>query len=144
MRPYLSHAPVRRMTLHREYFLVKEIVRRAYTNAEEDLAARFIRACGIVILSRNDRRYGAEIDILGRGAASAEYWIFEIKKKSAAAYPALSVRQFSRLRRAAKAMQSGADEFLQIRLALIVADGVDESVALTLDPSLSLVDHAIF
>lgn len=119
-------------------------MRRAYTNAEEDLAARFVRACGIVVLSRNDRRYSAEIDILGRDARKDEYWIFEIKKKSAAEYPALSMRQFSRLQRAAKTLQSAADAFLQIRLALIVADCTDESVALTLDPSLSFVDREIF
>jgi Holliday junction resolvase-like predicted endonuclease len=67
---------------------------RHYTNAAEDIAVRFLRACDVNVLSRNDRRFGAEMDIVGRAKAGADLLIFEVKQwQSRDAFPAVSLAQ---------------------------------------------------
>lgn len=103
----------------------------AFVNAGEDLAARFLRLAGYTILSRNSRRFGAEVDILCRHAGQNELVLFEIKSGARSDFPALSPAQRRRLERAAQMLQAEAGRHLPIRLCLIMADAAHSLVTLT-------------
>lgn len=104
---------------------------KGFTNAEEDLAVRFVRLAGFTVLNRNTRRFGAELDILATNYARNEYIIFEVKRWHSEDYPALSVHQRRRLEDAARAMQASAGKFLSVSLCLLVVDCKSESVIVT-------------
>jgi len=106
----------------------------AFTNAEEDMAASFLRTLGFVIIARNTRQHGAELDIVAKYAD--EFLIAEVKRYSAVKdgdFPALSHRQRSRLIMSAKNMQAKAGKFLSIRIALLMVNAREGSVRLFMD-----------
>lgn len=99
-----------------------------FTNTAEDLAARFARACGYTVLSRNDRRFGAEIDILCR-VPTGELIVFEVKRQHACAdFPAVSHRQRTRLSRAIAHLTGDAGKHLTVSLHALMVDVMRESV----------------
>lgn len=111
-------------------------MRPAYANAEEDLGAHFLRLLGFTVLSRNDRRHGAELDLLVSERAGGEIYIFEVKRRMRAGesfYPVVSARQKSRLKKAALAMQQKAGKFLTVRICLLLVDARRGSLELILD-----------
>lgn len=107
-----------------------------FRNAEEDLAAHSLRLLGFTVLSRNDRRHGAEMDLLVSEHPGGEIFIFEVKRRAMAGthfYPAISSRQRSRLKKIALTMQQEAGKFLTIRICLLLVDVRRSSVELVMD-----------
>jgi Holliday junction resolvase-like predicted endonuclease len=108
----------------------------AFRNEEENLAAKYLREAGFKVLSRNDRRFGAELDFLCALKADDELFIFEVKKKPrprSAAYPRISAAQLKRLRKAAVQIQADAGKFLTVRISLLIVDKVAGQVELIPD-----------
>lgn len=108
----------------------------AFKNEEENLAAAYLRANGFTVLSRNDRRFGAEFDFLCAQKSAGEFFIFEVKRKpraKSAVYPRIAAAQLKRLRRAAARMQVAAEKFLTIRISLLVVDSGAGSVEMIAD-----------
>lgn len=100
----------------------------AFTNTAEDLAARFARACGYAVLSRNDRRFGAEIDMLCRTPAG-DLIVFEVKRQHVRAdFPAVSYQQRTRLSRAIAHLTGDAGKHLTVSLHALMVDLARESV----------------
>jgi len=98
-------------------------------NAEEDIAARFLRLAGYQVLSRNDRRFAAEIDLLARSADGTELCIVEIKRRRRAAeFPLVSRVQQDRLIAAAETVMHEIGFYTNMRLLLIVVDARRQSV----------------
>lgn len=107
-----------------------------YQNEEENLAAAFLRAEGFTVLSRNDRRFGAELDFLCAQKDESELFIFEVKKRASArsaAYPKISFMQLRRLKKAAVKIQAAADKFLTVRVSLLVVDAKTGEVEMIAD-----------
>ncbi len=104
-------------------------------NAEEDIAVRFLRLSGYTILSRNDRRFFAELDILCRSPDGRELCIAEVKRRrqTGDAYPLVSEAQRRRLVNAAQTVMSEIGHFTNIRIVLLVVDAVRESVEVIAD-----------
>ena len=97
-------------------------------NQEEDIAARFLRLAGYQVLSRNDRRFAAEIDLLARSADGAELCIVEIKRRrQTSGFPLMSNLQQDRLIAAAKAVMHEIGVYTNMRLLLIVVDARRQS-----------------
>jgi Holliday junction resolvase-like predicted endonuclease len=104
---------------------------RHYTNAAEDIAVRFLRACDVNVLSRNDRRFGAEMDIVGRAKAGADLLIFEVKQwQGRDAFPAVSLAQRRRLNAAVDALAGEAGKLLPVELHLLLVNTARQSVCL--------------
>jgi len=104
---------------------------QSYTNAAEDIAVRFLRASGITVLSRNDRRYGAEVDVLGRLKGEEELYIFEVKHwQKNATFPPVSAAQRKRLVAATGAIESNAGNRLSVVLYALLVDTARHSVCL--------------
>jgi Holliday junction resolvase-like predicted endonuclease len=104
---------------------------RHYTNAAEDIAVRFLRACDVNVLSRNDRRFGAEMDIVGRAKAGADLLIFEVKQwQSRDAFPAVSLAQRRRLTAAVTALEGEAGNLLPVQLHALLVNPARRSVCL--------------
>lgn len=99
----------------------------AFTNTAEDFAARFARACGYAVLSRNDRRFGAEIDLLCQ-LPKRELAVFEVKRfwKGGNFLP-VSHRQRDRLSRAIADLQGEAGKYLKVSLYALLVDVKHES-----------------
>lgn len=107
-----------------------------FANAEENFAAHFLRLIGLTVLSRNDRRYGAELDLLVSEQAGDEIYVFEVKRRAAAgvhSFPVISARQRSRLKKVALSMQQAAGKFLTIRICLLLVDVRRGSAELLMD-----------
>lgn len=112
------------------------VIRRAYSNREEDFAAHFVRLIGCEVISRNSRRHGAEVDLLCKKDETKEYFFFEVKKnpkEANAAYPPVSRQQLSRLKKTAQHMQQSADKLLTVRICLLLVDMRRGSVELLTD-----------
>ncbi|MBN8221974.1 MAG: YraN family protein [Spirochaetes bacterium] len=108
----------------------------AFKNEEENLAAAYLRAHGFTVLSRNDRRFGAELDFLCARKSGGEFFIFEVKRKpraKSAVYPRIAVSQLRRLKKAATRMQTAANKFLTIRISLLIVDRATQSVEMIAD-----------
>lgn len=108
----------------------------AFVNAEEDFAARFLRALDLKIISRNSRVNGAEIDLLCLSPQTQEYSIFEVKKRrgrSASGFPMVTLAQRRRLENAARKMQQRAGRFLNVRICLMLIDVANQSVEIVPD-----------
>lgn len=107
----------------------------SFTNREEDLAAHYLRLLGFTVLSRNDRRFGAELDFLCARGASDEVFIFEVKKARRAGdgYPKISALQLRRLKHAAEKMQVSADKFITVRMVILLVDHVTRKVEMVAD-----------
>lgn len=104
---------------------------RGYTNEAEDIAVRFLRACDITVLSRNDRRFGAEIDILGRLVRDASLLVLEVKQLQAhEQFPPVSVAQRRRLNAAVTALELDVGHNLPIALYALLVDTARQSVCL--------------
>jgi hypothetical protein len=88
------------------------------------------------VLSRNDRRFGAEIDFLcGRGACD-EVFTFDVKRvhrTGSVAYPQISAAQLRRLRRAARQMQVVAGKFITVRISLLLVNAKTGDVEIVAD-----------
>ena len=107
-----------------------------FANAEEDVAAHFLRLAGLTVLARNYRRHGAETDLLVSERAGGEIYIFEVKRRKRAGadfFPAVSARQKSRLKKVALQMQQSAGRFITIRICLLLVDAERGSVEIFLD-----------
>ncbi|MFZ5631106.1 MAG: YraN family protein [Spirochaetota bacterium] len=102
---------------------------RSYTNEAEDIAACFLRACDITVLSRNDRRFGAEMDIVGR--TRTELLVFEVKQwQTRDAFPAVSAAQRKRLAAAVEGIESEAGNSLPVSLHALLVNAGRRSVCL--------------
>lgn len=100
-----------------------------YSNEAEDIASRFLRASQITVLSRNDRRFGAEMDIVGRPRSGAELLVFEVKQWQARdEFPAVPAAQRRRLAAAASALESEAGNRLPIALHALLVNTARQSV----------------
>ncbi|AFM14791.1 Uncharacterized protein family UPF0102 [Turneriella parva DSM 21527] len=107
-------------------------------NAEENIAARFLRLAGYQVLSRNDRRFAAEIDLLVRSTDGSELCIVEIKRRRQhAGYPLISETQRERLVSAAGAIMQEIGVYTNVRLLLMVVDAERESAEIIGDISLA-------
>lgn len=101
----------------------------AYANEAENTAVRFLRACDIRVLARNDRRFGAELDIVARSQTGAELLVFEVKHwQSNDAFPAVSAAQRKRLVAAAMAIESEARSGLPVALHALLINTARQSV----------------
>lgn len=107
-------------------------------NAEENLAARFLRLAGYQVLSRNDRRFFAEIDLLVRSPDSAELCIVEVKRRrhDQADFPLISDMQRQRLTAAAGALMQEASDYMNVRMLLLVVDATRQSAEIIGDITL--------
>jgi Holliday junction resolvase-like predicted endonuclease len=107
-------------------------------NAEENLAARFLRLAGYQVLSRNDRRFFAEIDLLVRSPDSAELFIVEVKRRrhDQADFPLISDMQRQRLTAAAGALMQEASDYMNVRMLLLVVDATRQSAEIIGDITL--------
>lgn len=108
----------------------------AFINAEEDLAAMFLRLTGVVIVARNTRNYGAEIDLLCRDDRTNEYLFCEVKRRrhgASTGYPVLPRAQQLRLKDAALGLIAAAGKFLPVRICLVLVDKRLRSVELITD-----------
>jgi Holliday junction resolvase-like predicted endonuclease len=107
-------------------------------NAEENLAARFLRLAGYQVLSRNDRRFFAEIDLLVRSPDSAELCIVEVKRRrhDQADFPLISDMQRQRLTAAAGALMQEASGYMHVRMLLLVVDATRQSAEIIGDITL--------
>ena len=94
----------------------------------EDLAVRFLREKRYVILARNTRVYGPEIDILALNIESNEknYTFFEVKGVRKANYlsgfPCLSIHQINRYRKAMARLQAKSKKIMNLNMGLLVFD----------------------
>lgn len=103
----------------------------SYTNVAENIAVRFLRACEITVLSRNDRRFGAEMDIVGRVKTCTDLFVFEVKQwQRRDAFPAVSIAQRRRLAAAVTALESDAGNLLPVELHALLVNPVRQSVCL--------------
>ena len=117
--------------LTNNHLWLRHSVQQVFTNEEENIAAQFLREKGFIVLNRNNRSYGAEIDLLCTRKEDEAYYIFEVKKvarQRGLAYPRISQKQLSRLRKAAQRMQEKSDKFLTVRLCLLVVDKAAQRV----------------
>ncbi len=107
-------------------------------NAEENLAARFLRLAGYQVLSRNDRRFFAEIDLLVRSPDSAELCIVEVKRRrhDQVDFPLISEMQRQRLTAAAGALMQEASDYMNVRMLLLVVDATRQSAEIIGDITL--------
>lgn len=107
-------------------------------NAEENIAARFLRLAGFQVLSRNDRRFFAEVDLLLRSPDGTELCIAEVKRRRHrhAGYPVISELQRQRLTAAAGALMHEIGSYANVRLLLLIVDAARESAELVGDISL--------
>lgn len=107
-------------------------------NAEENLAARFLRLAGYQVLSRNDRRFFAEIDLLVRSPDSAELFIVEVKRRrhDQVDFPLISEMQRQRLTAAAGALMQEASDYMNVRMLLLVVDATRQSAEIIGDITL--------
>ncbi len=115
---------------------LKELLKPAFRNDEENIAASYLRRQGFTVLSRNDRRFGAELDFLCALKEADELFIFEVKKKPrarSAAYPRISAAQLKKLKKAALKIQTTADKFITVRISLLIADKTTGRVELIPD-----------
>lgn len=106
----------------------------SFSNAEEDMAASFLRLIGLTILSRNARNHGAELDFICK--AGEEFFIVEVKRASPAKsgfFKPLSFAQRARLIRSAKEMQRKADKFLTVRILLLLVNVRSGAVRIFVD-----------
>ncbi|GAB4442837.1 MAG: hypothetical protein OHK0011_25210 [Turneriella sp.] len=102
---------------------------RSYTNAAEDVAVRFLRACDIAVLSRNDRRFGAEIDIVARAKTGTDLLVFEVKRwQRHDAFPVVSLAQRRRLAAAATALEGEAGRLLPVEVHALLVNPARQSV----------------
>lgn len=104
-------------------------------NNEEDIATRFLRLSGYTILSRNDRRFLAELDILCRTPDGRELCIAEVKRRRQreADYPLISEKQRQRLIDAAQTIMREIGQFAEMRIMLLIVDAGRESVEVFAD-----------
>ncbi|MCS6971540.1 MAG: YraN family protein [Leptospiraceae bacterium] len=94
----------------------------------EELAARFARLCGLVVLSRNDRRFGGEIDLLCRDR-NGSLVILEVKLRHRhIGYPVISASQRARLSAAAAALEQTKGEFCCFSFFVLVADPQKQAI----------------
>ncbi|HMV35247.1 MAG TPA: YraN family protein [Turneriella sp.] len=104
---------------------------RGYVNEAEDIAVRFLRASEITVLSRNDRRFGAEMDIVGRPKGEGELCIFEVKQwQKNAAFPAVSAAQRKRLAAAIGSLEGEAGSRLPVVLYALLVNTTRQSICL--------------
>lgn len=95
-------------------------------NATENSAVQYLKQNGFVVLSRNRRIGGVEIDIIGLRKKNHEktYYLIEVKKTIEEyyrmGYPALSFSQIQRYMKAIENMNIQCGKFLDIRFALMV------------------------
>lgn len=125
---------------HNEYFYVqiKKILTINYSgncclsgmnfNITEDRAVSMLKKDGYVILSRNRRIGGVEIDIMAlrKTAEGNVYYLIEVKrifnKNYLMGYPPVSFHQIKRYLRAMNALNMKCGKFLDVRFVLMLYD----------------------
>ena len=97
-------------------------------STSEDQAAYYLRSQGFQILSRNNRQYGAEIDVIcSHPAHLGDIYFVEVKKRKQTPkhFPLMAKRQIARYQKAALSLQSQADRFVTVRIFVLLINPPD-------------------